>query len=586
MSFISRFTVVLMLLFLCFYSGFLGGCGGDSYSGSPGGPPVNSSSTVIEISGALPAVLTAASPVFAPNARRYAISVSDAGYRVMIVDKSEKEIGTAVFESGNSYRASIGTDDYDTYIMLIVRENKSGKILFRNILGRLPVFNSKEAPDLKSVDKIKVIGVPINDITTARALLAMEKGIVDGMKLPFFTLETGEIQSDKTATKYFTDYKTPFDDTVDMYSGGESNVKEIANAVSTVNGVLISPAVVETVKEIIAPHAIVKASDLLAAFTRALNEIAAMRVITAENLPIEINIKTGTDTVEANILTITINQKNSITDIFEKDVINIKPVRQVETPVFSVSGGVYKAAFETVITCATPGAIIKYTTDGSDPSSENGFIYSAPVKVERCLMLKAIAFKNKMYNSYAAVEQYYLDIAGPEIAPPLFSLHEGIYTSPRPLRIYCSTYGATIKYTLDGSTPSLVNGIVYKEPLRLSSSVVVKAMAIKDTVFSPPASASFIINPNAIVVSRPYFKLNSSEGSVKKISILCSDAAAKILYTLDGSEPSHINGIEYSGPISIERTITIKAVACCQGFANSEAAKQTFVVKASADYHM
>jgi formylglycine-generating enzyme required for sulfatase activity len=44
----------------------------------------------------------------------------------------------------------------------------------------------------------------------------------------------------------------------------------------------------------------------------------------------------------------------------------------VAPPGFDVDGGVYKEAQSVTITCATPGAKIRYTTDGTDPSETNG----------------------------------------------------------------------------------------------------------------------------------------------------------------------------------------------------------------------
>lgn len=51
-----------------------------------------------------------------------------------------------------------------------------------------------------------------------------------------------------------------------------------------------------------------------------------------------------------------------------------------EPPAFSVAGGAYSSPQTVAITCATSGAEIRYTTDGSDPA-EGGAVYSAPILV-------------------------------------------------------------------------------------------------------------------------------------------------------------------------------------------------------------
>src|SRR6185503_3102565 len=46
-----------------------------------------------------------------------------------------------------------------------------------------------------------------------------------------------------------------------------------------------------------------------------------------------------------------------------------------------------------VITTATASATIYYTTNGSVPSSTNGFVYGGPVVIGRTTVVKAAAFK-------------------------------------------------------------------------------------------------------------------------------------------------------------------------------------------------
>ncbi|MBN1125793.1 MAG: chitobiase/beta-hexosaminidase C-terminal domain-containing protein, partial [Sedimentisphaerales bacterium] len=66
---------------------------------------------------------------------------------------------------------------------------------------------------------------------------------------------------------------------------------------------------------------------------------------------------------------------------------------------FSHDRGFYKKPpagnlpLRVAITCKTPGAIIRYTTDGSDPSPANGHTYSEPLVIEQTTCLRAAAFK-------------------------------------------------------------------------------------------------------------------------------------------------------------------------------------------------
>ncbi len=74
-----------------------------------------------------------------------------------------------------------------------------------------------------------------------------------------------------------------------------------------------------------------------------------------------------------------------------------------------------------------------------------------------------------------------------EVADTKFSLDRGFYDEPNDLILSCDTLGAAIVYTLDGSVPYLpeegdprpANGLVYAEPIRLTTTTVLRAAAFK-----------------------------------------------------------------------------------------------------------
>lgn len=74
----------------------------------------------------------------------------------------------------------------------------------------------------------------------------------------------------------------------------------------------------------------------------------------------------------------------------------------VATPVFEVYP-LTNALYSVTISCATEGANIYYTTDGSTPD-EQGDIYTSSFIIEGGVTIKAIAMKNGMYNS--SVSEY------------------------------------------------------------------------------------------------------------------------------------------------------------------------------------
>lgn len=61
------------------------------------------------------------------------------------------------------------------------------------------------------------------------------------------------------------------------------------------------------------------------------------------------------------------------------------------TPVFSIASGFYPGAQNVSITCADPGASIRYTIDGSVPTTTSS-LYSGPVSISATTVLRAKAF--------------------------------------------------------------------------------------------------------------------------------------------------------------------------------------------------
>jgi len=61
---------------------------------------------------------------------------------------------------------------------------------------------------------------------------------------------------------------------------------------------------------------------------------------------------------------------------------------------FSHDRGFYDSPFDVEITCETPGAIIRYTTDGSAPTMSQGLIYNpaSPITISTTTCLRAMAF--------------------------------------------------------------------------------------------------------------------------------------------------------------------------------------------------
>ena len=82
------------------------------------------------------------------------------------------------------------------------------------------------------------------------------------------------------------------------------------------------------------------------------------------------------------------------------DYTNYVPVTIVAAPTFSLAGGTYTTELNVTLACATSGATIYYTTDGTEPSSSST-LYESAITISTTTTLKAIAIKNGVSSKVA-----------------------------------------------------------------------------------------------------------------------------------------------------------------------------------------
>ena len=96
------------------------------------------------------------------------------------------------------------------------------------------------------------------------------------------------------------------------------------------------------------------------------------------------------------------------TDLYLKQKYGIQ--EQCATPSFSPAPGAYSDPQSVTISTATSGATIRYTVDGSTPSSTVGTVYAAPVAITANTTLKAIAYKSGIMDSVVASGDYVIQL--------------------------------------------------------------------------------------------------------------------------------------------------------------------------------
>lgn len=264
------------------------------------------------------------------------------------------------------------------------------------------------------------------------------------------------------------------------------------------------------------------------------------------------------------------------------------------SPVKSSVSNYSNLAVGNTVTLNTPtaGAAIRYTTDGSTPSSTNGntsasntvsititsgMVYSGVVNI------KAYALKSPLANSDTVTYSYYVsntvsNVTASPSSGSTVSLNQ--YVS-----LYCSTSGSTIRYTTDGSTPNS-SSTVYTSSFQLTSGMfnssnvaTIKAYAISGSYSSSVTTFTYTLNTVLPVTASP--STSSSVQVGQTIVLSTGTYNATIYYTTDGTTPT-TSSTRYTGSFAITAAmvnngvVTIKAIAVRSGFSNSAVATFTY----------
>ncbi len=159
-------------------------------------------------------------------------------------------------------------------------------------------------------------------------------------------------------------------------------------------------------------------------------------------------------------------------------------------------------------------------------------------------------YKETTYASQQPVQLYKKNDGAPvtpTVSTPTFSPAAGTYLEPQQVSIQCATVGATIRYTLDGTNPT-VNSSLYSAPLTISETTTVKAIAMKAGMQnSGVATATYTIqegNPILSIAEAKALSLNeyaTVQGVVTFIdgkNVYVQDATAGIDLYLTANAPA------------------------------------------------
>lgn len=155
------------------------------------------------------------------------------------------------------------------------------------------------------------------------------------------------------------------------------------------------------------------------------------------------------------------------------------------------AGGTFVNELDAAIAAATPGAVIRYTVDGSEPSETSPALSSGEaLHVSESVVIRARAWKDGFLPSALAEASFTLETAPPRANPP-----SGTYSGRVLVGLASATNGAEIRYTTDGSDPT-AESPVYSGLLALTTTTTVKARAFRGS-WAPSGvlSRSYAVEP-------------------------------------------------------------------------------------------
>ena len=244
---------------------------------------------------------------------------------------------------------------------------------------------------------------------------------------------------------------------------------------------------------------------------------------------------------------------------------------KVGTPTLSPGAGSYTASQTVVVNSATPGATIRYTTNGAEPTTTDTIVAAGgSISVGQSLTVKAKAWKDGLSDSNVATAAYALTVATPGFTPGAST-----YNTPQTVTVNCSVPGAVIRYTTSGADPTTSDTMIASGgTVLVDRSLTLKAQAWK----AGWATSSVMTGAYVMKVATPTLSVGSGAySSAQSVIVTTATPGATIYYTLNGLDPVESDPtLSPGGAIVISGSKTLRLSARRSGWTQSDVASATY----------
>jgi len=253
---------------------------------------------------------------------------------------------------------------------------------------------------------------------------------------------------------------------------------------------------------------------------------------------------------------------------------------KVGTPGLSPVAGQYTSAQTVTVTDVTAGATLNYTISGAEPTASDPVVASGgTINIGTATTLRVKGWKTGWTTSDPIVANYTFNLG--TVVTPTMTPPAGTYTSAQSVALSTTTSGATIRYTLDGTTPTLRSAI-YSSPIAVAAPATIKAKAFKtDWTSSAVATASYAFDFSAVDIPT-LVPPGGSYATYQVVTVSTTTTGATLHYTTNGVDPTESDPTITSGnTITVPQPLRLKVKAWKTGSTPSAVRVGDYVISGS-----